>query len=314
MGLEGDIGSKVSKMEEDGDADGLEALKLEKEQVEMDFEGAGKVQEAIDRLAKAKKDSEPGPEEASVVAEGVTLPSEVVEIDRAARDINVSLEAQVAAVESASTSLVGAESQEAAGEDLENQIKLIEDQLRESSDRLNSYRRGVEGLIISKGYEKRLNDLRDRINASREERARDMGENIANFKMRLDEAKKAIEKSPDGVKKRFALRDIEDLLTELDPFNAGTFYQYQQKYLSDGIVTITSAMSPEDVKRLFPHVENGNRNVDKLILDRSLVERERDEDVEIVELRSKIKTEEDTQRINFAKLEELKTKSVESTG
>ena len=314
MGLEGDTGSKISKMEESGDVAGLEALKLEKEQVDMDFEGAGNVQEAIDRLAKAKENSEPGPEESGVVAEGGELPVEVVEIDRVVGEINNSVEAQVAALETASTVLASAESQDAVGEDLENQIKLIDDQLRESSDRLNNYRKGVEDLIISKGYEKRLNDLRDKINASKEERVKDMGENMANFKMRLDEAKKAIEKSPDGVKKKFALRDIEDLLTVLGSYDAGTFYQYQQKYLSDGIETITSALSPEDVKRLFPHVENGDRNVDRLVLDRSLVERERDEDTEIVELRSKIKTEEDTQRSNFAKLEELKTKSVESTG
>lgn len=311
MGLEENFGNKVDKMEESGDVAGLEALKLEKEQVDMDFEGAGKVQEAIDRLAKAKKDIEPGPQEVRIIAEGDELPLEVKEIDVAINKINASVEERVAALEGTSVDLVSSESKDVAVEEIENQIKMIENQLRESSDKIDNYKKEVQDLIVSKGYEKRLNDLRDNINASREERAKDMGENMSNFKMRLDEAKKAIEKTPDSINKKFALRDIEDLLTELVPFNAGNFYQYQQKYLGEGIQTITAAMSPEDVKRLFPHVENGNRNVDKLILDRSLVERGRDEDAEIVELRSKIKTEEDALRDNFTKLEQLKTKSQE---
>lgn len=306
MGLEENIGSKVDKMEESGDVAGLEALKLEVEQVEMDFEGAGKVQEAIDRLTKAKKDSEPGAGEVGIIAEGGELPAEVQEIDGAIEKINASVEEQVAALEGATTDLSSAESKDIAVEDIENQIKLIEDQLKESSDKLKNYKNVVDDLIVSKGYEKRLNDLRDKINESKEERAKDMGENMSNFKMRLNEAKKAIEKTPDSINKKFALRDIEDLLTEMVPYNAATFYQYQQKYLSEGIETVTSAMSPEDIKRLFPHLKNDNIAINKLLIDRSFVEREIEEDSEISELRLKIKAEEDALRTNFLKLEELK--------
>lgn len=104
MALEAGAQKKVSDLEEQGDVAGLEALKTEIEQVDMDFESAGDVQQAIDRLnEKARQASTTSSEEISAVTSMDGDPAEIDKrtagVDRKINIVKEGAEAEVSALE-----------------------------------------------------------------------------------------------------------------------------------------------------------------------------------------------------------------------